>query len=313
MEPAARGRCTRVRALRAGADAVLGVAERSMCRLTAPGQGTLWQQVALPRLVKAARGGRPVRSGLPGPLVSEGPDGAERARRVVRRPPRVVRLARGTAATRHDEVSARRAARILTFSDFSKQEISRYLGVEHDRIDVIYHGLSPAGIAHGGHRPDLTDSAADGIPVVLYVGSIFNRRHIPELIDGFARLATRMPCAPRTCRREPNDAAPWTSTALIAASPRTAADSVRGPTCRMQSSPALYRRASVFVFLSDYEGFGMTPIEALAAGVPIVVLDTAVTREIYGPAALYIERPDPRLIEPALERLLFDDAERATR
>ena len=74
----------------------------------------------------------------------------------------------------------------------------------------------------------------------------------------------------------------------------------------MQQLAALYRRASVFVFLSDYEGFGMTPIEALAAGVPIVVLDTEVAREIYGPAALYVERPDPPLIEAALERLLFD-------
>jgi alpha-1,3-rhamnosyl/mannosyltransferase len=74
---------------------------------------------------------------------------------------------------------------------------------------------------------------------------------------------------------------------------------------------ALYGRAAAFVFVSEYEGFGLTPLEALASGIPIVVLDTPVAREIYGSAALYVDRPDPALIEAALDRALFDDAERA--
>jgi glycosyltransferase involved in cell wall biosynthesis len=74
---------------------------------------------------------------------------------------------------------------------------------------------------------------------------------------------------------------------------------------------ALYGRARAFVFLSEYEGFGLTPLEALTAGIPIVVLDTPVAREVYGAAALYIERPEPALIEAALERILVDEAERA--
>jgi alpha-1,3-rhamnosyl/mannosyltransferase len=73
----------------------------------------------------------------------------------------------------------------------------------------------------------------------------------------------------------------------------------------------LYATASVFVFLSDYEGFGLTPIEAMAAGVPIVVLDTEISREIYGPAAEYLPRPDPSLIATSLERVLTANAERA--
>jgi alpha-1,3-rhamnosyl/mannosyltransferase len=73
----------------------------------------------------------------------------------------------------------------------------------------------------------------------------------------------------------------------------------------------LYRGARAFVFLSEYEGFGLTPVEALAGGIPIVVLDTPVAREVYGPAAAYVARPEPALIEAALERVLFDEEERA--
>jgi glycosyltransferase involved in cell wall biosynthesis len=72
----------------------------------------------------------------------------------------------------------------------------------------------------------------------------------------------------------------------------------------------LYRSARVFAFLSEYEGFGMTPMEALAEGVPPVLLDSPAAREIYGDAALLVtlERAS---IADALLRLLEDDDARA--
>jgi len=73
---------------------------------------------------------------------------------------------------------------------------------------------------------------------------------------------------------------------------------------------ALYREASAFAFLSDYEGFGFTPLEALAVGVPPVVLDTEVAREIYGPSAAYVARPDPELIATTIATVLGDAGER---
>ena len=66
----------------------------------------------------------------------------------------------------------------------------------------------------------------------------------------------------------------------------------------------LYRRASVFAFLSEYEGFGLTPLEALAAGVPPVVADTPVAREVYGDAAVFVRLQDIRETAAALRALL---------
>jgi alpha-1,3-rhamnosyl/mannosyltransferase len=74
----------------------------------------------------------------------------------------------------------------------------------------------------------------------------------------------------------------------------------------------LYSRATVFAFLSEYEGFGLTPLEAMAHGVPPVVLDTEVAREVYGPAARYLA-PAATLeadLGHALVTLLTSNAER---
>jgi glycosyltransferase involved in cell wall biosynthesis len=69
---------------------------------------------------------------------------------------------------------------------------------------------------------------------------------------------------------------------------------------------AAYRQARVFVFLSDYEGFAMTPMEALAHGVPPVLLDTPVAREVYGDAAALVST-DTAEIAQALMTLLRDE------
>ena len=66
----------------------------------------------------------------------------------------------------------------------------------------------------------------------------------------------------------------------------------------------LYARAAVFAFLSEYEGFGLTPLEALAAGVPIVVLDTPVAHEVYGEAARYVQPNDTAGTAAALRELI---------
>ena len=72
----------------------------------------------------------------------------------------------------------------------------------------------------------------------------------------------------------------------------------------------LYSRARGFAFLSDYEGLGMTPLEALAAGVPSVLYDTDIAHESCGGAALYARRGVRDEVTGAIERLLFDEASR---
>jgi glycosyltransferase involved in cell wall biosynthesis len=190
--------------------------------------------------------------------------------------------------------AARRARTVVTVSEFSRQEIARYLRTPLDKIEVAFPG-APAD----AHQPTV-----DREPVVLYVGSLFNRRRIDDLMRGFAETAAKVPAARlvlvgdnRTSPRiDPNELArtlgitdrfTWHSYVDDAEVSR------------------LYSAARVFAFLSDYEGFGIPPLEAISHGVPVVLLDTAVSREIYGTGALFVP-PVASEISGALYRLLTD-------
>jgi glycosyltransferase involved in cell wall biosynthesis len=208
--------------------------------------------------------------------------------------------------------SARRAARVLTLTEFSKREIVEHLRVAPDRVEVVHPGVTPIGnrlnIDSVGWGISPANSAATREPLVLYVGSIFNRRHVPETILGFERLARRRPDV-RLMIVGDNRTFPHIDIDRYA---RNANDVQIARYVSDQVLADLYSRARAFVFLSEYEGFGLTPLEALAAGIPIVVLDTAVAREVYGPAALYVSAPDPMRVEEALELALFDEDVRTT-
>jgi len=205
------------------------------------------------------------------------------------------------------KVSAHRAARILTVSGFSKREIVKRLRVYPDKVEVIYSGVHQVipSTARTRERPD----AAATPPLILYVGSVFNRRHVPELIQGFSELARRQPAVRLTIVGENRTMPRVDLNGLVAASSAAERIRIRDYVSDTELA-ALYSEASAFAFLSDYEGFGFTPLEALGAGAPPVVLDTDVAREIYGPSAAYVPRPEPSLIAAALDAVLTDTSER---
>lgn len=194
--------------------------------------------------------------------------------------------------------SAVEAKAVITDSQFSCREIVSRLGVPEHKVSVIYPGVGA-----------LRHASCPGQEArVLYVGTIFARRHIPLLLDGFSRLArthadTRLDIVGANRSHPPLDVQ-----AAIAIAGLT--DSVHWRTYVPEDDLAkLYGRARAFAFLSEYEGFGLTPLEALTAGIPPIVLDTEIARETYGDAALYVP-PDHESVARALELVLYDEATR---
>ena len=180
--------------------------------------------------------------------------------------------------------AALRARAVLTISEFSRGELI-------DRLDVPGRTASrdPAGCGAG----PMAASADSSKPRVLFVGSIFNRRHVPDLIRAFGAVARSHPDASLDIVGD-NRSYPHED---VARTIRTEglAGRVRWHSYVADSElRALYGRARAFAFLSEYEGLGLTPLEALAAGVPPVLLDTPVARESCGDAALYVPVGRPR-------------------
>jgi glycosyltransferase involved in cell wall biosynthesis len=196
--------------------------------------------------------------------------------------------------------SARAAAMVLTDSRFSRDEIVRRIPLDPARVQVITPGITPRhpGSAAINRRE----------PLVLYVGSLFNRRRLPHLIEAFAEATRGMPSA---------------RLVIVGADRTWPPQDLRGVANRVDAGTrievrsyvddeelaSLYSRASVFAFLSEYEGFGLTPLEALSAGVPIVVLDTPVAREVYGAAAIYVPRDGNAAATAGILRRALEDPE----
>jgi glycosyltransferase involved in cell wall biosynthesis len=193
--------------------------------------------------------------------------------------------------------AARRAHAVVTISEFSAAELVRWLDVPRERIRLAPPGIASASSAAFPPPPRP--------PIVLFVGSLFNRRRIPEMLRAFAAVSARVPRAQLILVGD-NRTRPEIDPIALARE----LGIERQVEWRAYVSDAdlsrLYASARVFLFLSEYEGFAMTPLEALAHGVPAILLDTAVAREVYGAGATLVG--DAAALEAALVRLLTDDA-----
>jgi len=195
---------------------------------------------------------------------------------------------------------------------------------QHDSLgsEARTQGIdAPAGVVAGRLRADLFAvarragaegaKAGDADPRLLYVGSIFNRRRVPDLIRAVAALARRRSGISLDLVGDNRTFPPQDIDRAIANHGMTG----RVRWHRYATEEALrdlYARARAFAFLSEYEGLGMTPLEALAVGIPPVVLDTPAARESLEHAAMYVPiNGDVPAVALALETALFDERARA--
>jgi glycosyltransferase involved in cell wall biosynthesis len=283
----------------------LGLDSRRFRTREAPGApGVWWEQVLLPQAAAddrldvffAPAYTAPLR--LKAPLVAAIYDVSFTVH------PEWFRMREGMRRRWLTQKTADKAQAVITLSNFSRSEIISHLGAPERKVHAIVPGIDhPAEKVPGAFTYEEAR--------VLYVGSIFNRRHVPDLVRAIAAL--------RRIR-------PDISLDIVGDNRTFPHEDLEGTIANLGLNGhvrwrryvsndqllELYRRARAFAFLSEYEGLGMTPLEALGAGTPPVVYDTAVAREACGAAALYVPVGDREGVVRALERALFDEPTRAS-
>ncbi len=199
----------------------------------------------------------------------------------------------------------RNSSAIICDSENTKKDVMDYYRVEGKPIYVIYAGFD---------RKTFSPAKADKRTIkerygldryYLYVGDIRPYKNLKRALEAFASLDDREVKFVIAGRKDPRFF-PEIEKTINGLSLK---DRVFVPGYFPgEDLPQLYSEALAFVFPSLYEGFGLTPLEAMASGCPVVASNAASIPEVCGDAAYYIDPYSPESIAEGMSRVAEDEA-----
>ena len=181
-------------------------------------------------------------------------------------------------------LAARRADRVLTLSEFSRTEILKYIRIPGERVQVIYpaaDGVFSRVVAGGARRAVVPEGA-----YVLCVANTYPHKNVHTLIQAMDMVWPRHHVSLVLVGGE-GRGEPVVRAAISRLGNSGGVIRLRG--LSRDDLVALYQGASVFVFPSLYEGFGLPVLEAMAAGVPVLALRCGSIPEVGGESIRYFD------------------------
>lgn len=213
-------------------------------------------------------------------------------------------------------LALRRARRVITVSQFTKDDIVSKFGISPDKIRVTYEGV--ANLAKGMDslfvakldRRETLDQYHIPEKFLLYVGNAYPHKNLERLLKAFGRLRAEQPDLRLVLvgrsdyfyERAKSYAA---SLNLWQEQNRNSAVIFPGyvPDAQLE---IFYSAAAAYVFPSLYEGFGLPPLEAMANGCPVASSRRASLPEVLGAAAAYFDPENEDDMIAAIRRILDD-------
>jgi glycosyltransferase involved in cell wall biosynthesis len=189
--------------------------------------------------------------------------------------------------------SVRRAARVVTGSEWTKRDLVERYGVPPESVVITRYGVDPS------FGPD--GPAHDEAPYALFVGGLDARKNPLAAVEAVALAPTGLRLVvvgpERGGRAELNQA--------ITRLGLNGRVDLRGHVS-IDELATLYRGAACLVFPSRYEGFGLPVVEAMASGTPVVATTAGSIPEVAGDAAILVDPQDPAALARGIEQALSE-------
>ena len=206
-------------------------------------------------------------------------------------------------------VAVRRSASIVTVSEFSRTEITKYLKVPPERIRVIPNGVNHTLFRRIEDENEWRRARQKyQLPnrFILYVGNVKPHKNLLTLVKAFATLPEDLHRYHLAIvgKKEGFITGDTALRDFIQQDERLAARVHFTGFVDEEDLPTLYTLATLFVFPSYYEGFGLPPLEAMACGCPVLTSDRASMPEVCGDAATYVSPDDPEVMATRIQEML---------
>lgn len=187
---------------------------------------------------------------------------------------------------------------IITGSNFTKNEIIQNTGFDESKISVIYHGVNHnIFFDRRIKKPEQK--------YILAVGSIEPRKNLINLLMAYAKLTEALKNEYKLILV---GASGWNNSEIKNLMAQMKESVKYSGFVSDEELAILYNQASLFVYPSIYEGFGIPPLESMACGTPVVCSYASSVPEVGGDAVVYCNPLNVEDIKEKIEMVLSDEA-----
>jgi len=195
----------------------------------------------------------------------------------------------------------KKASHIIAVSQNTKSDLIKYLNIPEERITVIYNGVD-----HSIFKP--VKSKLFHEPYILYVGTERARKNLSSLFHAFSRLKWEFKGLKLVKVGPPGRSAEFRKRTIKQIQSLVLDEDVIFVDWVAENDlPYYYSSASLLVYPSLYEGFGLPPLEAMACGCPVVTSNTSSLPEVVGDAAIMVDPYDIDGLANAMREVLTND------
>ncbi len=203
----------------------------------------------------------------------------------------------------------KQAKRIIAVSRFTKQEMLEVYKIQGDKIQVIYNGYDPdlyKKITDQKKIVEILNKYDIAFPYIFYVGRLEKKKNTAALVNAFAIMKEKYRGIKHKLVLVGSASLGFDEVKYVIEEFDLNNEVVITGWVPESDMPYIYNGASLFVFPSLYEGFGIPLVQAMASGVPVAASDIASIREIAAQAALFFNPKDKVDIAEKMAKVLLD-------